>query len=467
MQFRHRFRAHSTAAAFMAAVLFPALVAGEGEVRVSAGEVRVSGETPARIAGMDPAGLARVDSAIYRAIRAGATPGASLVVGRGGEIVRLRGYGRIDWEKGSAHVTDSTLYDLASLTKVVGTTTAVMLLVQDGRLNLESPVGRYLSDWPLYGPKAVITVRDLLMHTSGLPAGADLWGMRGDRADKLRRLQHIQLVAAPGTRTIYSDVGMILLGDVVESITHQRLDNFLEQRAFRPLEMADTRFNPLVPLMALLPTGFNNMGQLPATILPVRLDAAAPLGFYNPAMNGSFFRIALGSDGAVALNRIAPTEIDTEVRRTHLHGEVHDLNAAALDGVAGHAGLFSSARDLAHFGQMMLDEARGERGDVLHTALVREFTERDGEATRALGWEFPSGRSSAGKFFSAESFGHTGFTGTSIWIDPEHDVFVVLLTNRVDPTSKNQKHLALRRAVHDAVQLAVMDQTIAMRDGAK
>lgn len=460
MQNRHM-RTISTAGALFASVLFPGLAGA------TAG-VRRGGETPTIFAGMDSAGLARVDSAIVAAIREGATPGASLAVGRRGQIVRLRGYGRTDWAPGSARVSDSTLYDLASLTKVVGTTTAVMLLVQDGQLDLDAPVARYLADWPLYGDKARITVRDLLAHTSGLPAGADVWGMPGNRADKLRRLEQVSLIAEPGTQTIYSDVGMIVLADIIEKITHQRLDNFLERRAFRPLEMADTRFNPRTPMQPLLPLGFDSVEQLLETMLPALLAASSPLGFYNPLENASFFRVRMSAaDEAMPLERIAPTEIDQEIRRTHVHGVVHDLNAAALDGVAGHAGLFSSARDLARFSQLLLDEAAGKNGLVLQSAIVREFTGRAGTAPRALGWDSPSGRSSAGRFFSAASFGHTGFTGTSIWIDPERDLFVVLLTNRIDPSARNDKHLALRRAVHDAVQLAVTDQPITRRENAE
>jgi CubicO group peptidase (beta-lactamase class C family) len=425
--------------------------------------VRIAGEHPASLVAMDSVYLTRVDAAIAAAIRDGATPGAALAVGRRGHIVRMRGYGRIDWAPGSALVTDSTLYDLASLTKVVGTTTAVMLLIQDGRLELDAPVNRYISSWPMWDEKGRITVRQLLNHTSGLPAGTSFWGMRGTRKERLAGIAELRLVGRPGAQTLYSDVGMILLGEVVEVIAGERMDAFLERRAFRPLEMADTRFNPRVPEGA--PAAAPGIGatreDIRTAMFGPLIAGATPFGFFNPAVEASFLMLHQGP--VVSLDRIAPTEIDSFVRRRHLHGEVHDLSAAALEGVAGHAGLFSSARDLARLAQQLLDAANGRSGELFETWVVRKFVTRRSGSNRGLGWEFPSGRSSAGVYFSAQSFGHTGFTGTSIWIDPRRDLFVVLLTNRIDPTAANEKHLALRREVHDGVARAVNDMVLARR----
>jgi CubicO group peptidase (beta-lactamase class C family) len=368
-------------------------------------------EVSPELAGFSGTRLSRVDSLIQRAIRNGATPGAALAVGRAGKLVRLRGYGRIDWDPYTAPVTDSTLYDVASLTKVVGTSSAALLLIREGRLHADSPVHRYLTKWPRTGPHGRITVRHLLMHTSGLPAGLNLWAGVGTRDDRIERIANARVTSAPGTRRVYSDVGMILLAAIVEKVTGERLDWYLEQKLFSPLAMHDTRFNPLRTI-------------------------------------GSHFE----------LGRIAPTEYDTSVRRRHVHGEVHDLNALALGGVAGHAGIFSSVRDLAVFAQTMLDAARNEplpltSGSAQFTSLFVRDAGR-----RPLGWDVPVGRnSSAGEYFSAASFGHTGFTGTSIWIDPERELYVVLLTNRLNPSARNQAHVPLRRELHDLVQLALLD----------
>jgi CubicO group peptidase (beta-lactamase class C family) len=351
--------------------------------------------------------FARVDSIIAAAIRNGATPGAALAIGRRDGEVHVRTFGRIDWAEGAPGVTDSTLYDLASLTKVVGTTAAAMLLVQQKRLSLDAPVYRYLPAWPKKGTKAKVTIRHLLLHTSGLPAGEDLWWVPGDRWERIKWIASRPLVRRPGQRTVYSDLGMIILGAVVERITGERMDEFLDTRLYQPLGMRDTRFNPLDP------------------------------------RHGSLFDVA----------RIAPTEIDNSVRKTHVHGEVHDLNAAALGGVAGHAGLFSSVRDVAKFAQLMLTGATGKDTPVLRGSIIQRFLATR-TTKRALGWELTKG-TSTGHYLSGSSFGHTGFTGTSIWVDPKRGYYIVLLTNRVDPTSANTKHLALRRAVAEAVSEAM------------
>lgn len=386
--------------------------------------------------GMDSAALAQVDELVRRAIIGSATPGAALAVGRHGRLVRLAGYGSLDWAPGSAPVTDSTLYDLASLTKVIGTTTAVMILADEGRIDLDVPVARYLPEWHGGGAKARVTVRHLLLHTSGLPAYAPLWRELRGRDAYLRRIGAMALDHPPGTRTVYSDLGIILLGVIIERQSGTTLDQFLADRVFGPLGMRDTGFRPV------------GEGEL-------------ALGGAGQGVGGSGNGPATPHPHA----RIAPTEVDTVFRMRHVHGEVHDENAYALGGVAGHAGLFSSARDLAAFAQMMLD--RGSYGgySLIRPETVDAFTRRQSRASsRALGWDTPSGnRSAAGDYFSSRSFGHTGFTGTSIWIDPERSLFVVLLTNRVNPTRANNQHIALRRDVHDAVQRSIIDMPVERR----
>jgi CubicO group peptidase (beta-lactamase class C family) len=396
-------------AAQLAGVVSLLVVAGAGTAdarRAPKPEVRPE------IAGFSSAALARVDSAIAGAIRNGASPGAALAVGRGGMMVRLRGYGRTDWLTGAPLVTDSTIFDLASLTKPVGTATAAMLLMHEGLLDANLPIHSYLRNWPKTGPHARITVRHLLNHNSGLPAGLNLFTGVGTRQDRIERIATARLQSTPGTTRVYSDVGMILLASIVEELAGTRLDWFLEQRVFSPLAMHDTRFNPL-----------------------------------SEVWDSPFERA-----------RIAPTELDMTVRRRHLHGEVHDRNAAALDGVAGHAGLFSSARDLSLFAQAILDATRGQPTQFAADGGFARLLSRDPAVNRPLGWDTPNGaRSPAGDYFSATSFGHTGFTGTSIWIDPDQDLFVVLLTSRLNPSATNQKHLALRREVHDLVHLALLN----------
>ena len=385
-------------------------------VRMRAG----SGEVAPEAAGFDPGRFVRVDSVIRHALGEGASPGAALVVGRHGQLVRLRGYGRTSWEPFAPEVTDSTLYDLASLTKAMGTATVATQMASEGRLLLDAPVHRYLRDWPSRGDHGLITVRHLLAHTSGLPAGADLWPGARTRREIIASLAELKVWSRPGTRREYSDVGMILLGAVLEEVSGSRLDDLLTMRVFRPLELRDTRFNPLT---------------------------------------------AQGEYGGFTLAQIAPTEYDTYVRNTLVHGVVHDLNAWAMEGVAGHAGLFSSARDMAVYGQAMLDAAHGRDNALFGTGTFLSWLQQERERGRPLGWDVPNGqRSSAGLYFTRSSFGHTGFTGTSLWVDPERDVFVVLLTNRLNPSARNQRHVQLRRDVHDYVQLAIADMSIEARE---
>jgi beta-glucosidase-like glycosyl hydrolase/CubicO group peptidase (beta-lactamase class C family) len=390
-------------------------------------------ETDPAEVGMDPRALEALDAYVLEAIRDSVAPGVALAVGRRGQLVRLRGYGRTDWAPDSPPVTPHTLFDLASLTKVVGTTAAVMALVEEGRLDLDDPVVRHLPDFARGDErKRDVTVRDLLLHRSGLPAYRQFF-LTLEGAEAIRNaVWDLGLDAPPGSETTYSDIGFLTLAWVVEAATGRPFDRFLHDRVFGPLGMDDTRFNP------------------PSTLRP----------------------------------RTAPTELDTERRMRHMHGEVHDENAFVSGGVAGHAGLFSTAADLAVLVQALAEggmatacghvPASGvpcSRSRSLETRLfdaetVSTFARRAEEgSSRALGWDTPSGRSSAGDFFSARAFGHTGFTGTSIWVDPDLELWVVLLTNRVNPTRDNTRHIPFRRVVHDSVAGAVRDREVRPRGG--
>ncbi len=364
--------------------------------------------------GFSPTLGARLDS-IIEAARADRVASAFAVgVGRHGRLVHLQAYGRTHVDDNGAPVDESTLFDLASLTKVVGTTTAAMILEDEGRLDLDRPVAFYLPELS-DSAKAAITVRMLLTHTGGLEAGAPLHvqdrctpegctGPHRGRAQYLEAINERPLRGEPGAATIYSDWDMILLQLVVERIAGQPLDLFLAQRLFEPIGMGDTHFSP-VP---------------------------------------------------VPLSRVAAASVDEG--RGLIHGEVHDGNAWAMGGVSGHAGLFSTVGDLAIFAQMLLNG--GFYGDtrVLRQETIARWTAPQGPgSSRAIGWDTPGGTSSAGRFSSTRSFGHTGFTGTSLWIDPERSLFIILLTNRVNIPGENQRHIPLRRAVADAVHQSIMD----------
>ncbi|HEU4628734.1 MAG TPA: serine hydrolase [Gemmatimonadaceae bacterium] len=356
--------------------------------------------------GLDPRLNHELDSIAAAAIARRTAPAVAIAVGRYGRLVHLKGYGHIDWAPGMPAVDARTMFDLASLTKVVATTTAAMMLEEAGLLDVDSTVAHYLPEFAAYDTlKARITLRMLLTHTGGLEAYAPLYEHYRGRAQYLEQIARRPLKSVPGTEMVYSDWDMIVLQQVLERITGEPLDVFCERRIFAPLGMHDTHFLP------------------------------------DPSLRP----------------RIAATAVDT-VRGGLLWGVVHDGNAWAMGGVSGHAGLFSSAADLAVFAQFLLNG--GEYGGVrlLHPATIARWTARQDESSsRALGWDTPSPPSSSGRHFSARSFGHTGFTGTSLWVDPERGLFVIVLTNRVNSEGSTTTHAALRRDVADAVQEAVLD----------
>jgi len=360
---------------------------------------------------MDSTFPSRLDSIVEVGLAEGAAPGAAVAVGRYGRLVYIKGYGTLDYDATSPAVTPRTIYDLASLTKVVATTTSAMILEETGKLELDKPVAFYVPE--LNAPdKAGITVRMLLTHSGGLEAYAPLYSaangsLRG-RAEYLSAINERPLQYEPGTQTVYSDWDMVLMQAVIERITGMSLDQYADGHIFRQLGMIDTRFRP-----------DTNDAELRA--------------------------------------RIAPTTEDS-LRGGRLRGTVHDANAWALGGVSGHAGLFSTARDLAIFAQFLLDGGTFDQVRILAPQTIARWTARQNVVgSRALGWDTPTPGSSAGKYFSPRSFGHTGYTGTSMWIDPEKGLFVVLLMNRVTLRGEATRHAQLRRDVADAVERAVLN----------
>ena len=357
--------------------------------------------------GMSNALVPRLDSVIRAGIADHATPGATIAVVRRGKILLLKGYGRTDWAPSAPAATDSTMYDMASLTKVVATTTAAMMLEEEGKLNIDRTVASYLPEYDVPDKRA-ITVRMLLTHASGIRSNHPLWKEAKGREQYFAGMVKWPLVREPGSAVEYTDWNMVLMQFIIERLTGQTLDQFVQARVFGPLGMRDTQYNP------------------PETLKP----------------------------------RIAPTETE-DFRGGQVWGVVHDETAWVLGGVSGNAGLFSSARDLAVFMQMLLNGGSYGGTQLIKPSTVARWTARQRpDASRALGWDTPSPQSSAGRFFSLRSFGHTGFTGTSIWADPERELFVVLLTNRVNPTRDNQKIGPLRRAVADIVQQSVVDSPL-------
>ena len=386
---------------------------------------------PARV-GLSADSLVAVDDFILAALADSAASGAALAVVRRGQIVRLRGYGRLDWDPAAPPVTPASIFDMASLTKVVATTSAAMILAQRGAISLDDRVVDHLPWWDDGDPaKSRVTIRQLLVHRAGLPPFRRFFLEMEGREAYEDAIGALALDQPPGESTVYSDIGLMTVAFIVEEVAGQPLDAFLQGELWRPLGMADTGFAP------------------------------------DPSL----------------WHRVATTELDESYRGFHVHGVVHDENAHAIGGVAGHAGLFSSARDLAVFVQMMLD--RGVAGPcqadrvsglpchrprfgpvaIFAPGRVDRMTRRQSpESSRALGWDTPSERSSAGDYFSPRSFGHTGYTGTSIWVDPTQELAVILLTNRVNPTRENGKHIPLRRGVHDRIARAITDTPPSHRD---
>jgi CubicO group peptidase (beta-lactamase class C family) len=332
------------------------------------------------------------------AIRDGAFPGAVAIVGNAEGTFAVHGAGVLD-PMDPTTPDAHTVWDMASLTKVMVTTSAVMQLVESGRIALDTPVVRYLPQWTAPGVER-ITVRSLLSHSAGLPAWRPLYRETGDAASARRVILETSPDSLGSGRYLYSDLGFMLLGLMVEQISGDSLHVFAQTQLFEPLGMGDTWFRP---------------------------DSAARI-------------------------RAAPTERDPW-RGRHLRGEVHDENAYRLDGVSGHAGLFSTGADLARFARMMLRGGELDGVRLIADSIVRQFTARQDSSIshRALGWETANGTNSGGGLLSPQAFGHTGFTGTSVWIDRGQDLFIILLSHRVNPTRDNRRISGVRTTLADSV----------------
>ena len=331
-------------------------------------------------------------AAVRAEVRRGAFPGAALALGRGSQAELVQGVGAA--RAGEDVDAERTVYDLASLTKVVATTTAAMLLYEDGRLELDAPVSRYLPEFS-GGDRDAVTMRHLLAHTAGFPAGGK---PRGATADKrLASLIGTPLKRQPGAKVEYSDVGFVVLFAALERAAGEPVPALLDRRVWEPLGMASTGYAPGAECERCAPTYRNAAGK------PV-------------------------------------------------YGVVHDPIARALDGVAGNAGLFSTAGDLSRYAAMLASGGVLEGVHVLKPETIDAFAVRQ-VGTRALGWETPSanGTGPVGRSMSDRAFGHTGFTGTSLWVDPEHKTWAVLLTNRVYNTEAPNRIQKLRRTVHALV----------------
>jgi len=402
-------------------------------VRALFGEIPVRGHLPVTVPGVDmkagfgievPADAMKLApmevrseeqlkpayDVLEKAIADKAFPGATLAVGYKGKVA-LHAFGKLSYEAKSPQVQLRTMYDVASLTKVIVTTTLVEKLVEGdfhSPLLLDAPIERYLPEWAS-GPQPEwrhrVTVRHLMTHTSGLPPFKEYWRTSKGKADTLRMIFAEPLESEPGTKMVYSDLGIILMAEIIERLTGRTLDDLAKEHIFAPLGMNDSMYKP------------------PKKLWP----------------------------------QIAPTEFDAIFRKRLIQGEVHDENAFAIGGVSGHAGVFSTAPDLAEFCQMLLNGGVYAHQRILKRATIAQFTtpQELAKGTRTLGWVVPTEGSSSGHYFSPHSFGHTGFTGTTIWIDPDRQLFVVLLTNRVNPTRENHKIAEVRPALHDAVMQAL------------
>jgi len=326
-------------------------------------------------------------------------------------LVASQGFGRFTYEAAAPEVRADTVFDLASVTKVVATTAMAMLLYERGKLLLEEPVAKTLCEFVTLAPKhhqaerERVTIRMLLAHSSGLPAYEKLFEFAKTREDLVRAALTARLLHPPGTHVDYSDIGFIIVGEALASKAGEALDTFVQREIFDPLGMTKTCFRP-----------------------PVEWKSEIP-----------------------------PTEGAESFFGRAMQGEVNDENASAMGGVAGHAGVFASATDIARFAECML---RGS-APLLRRETVKLFTRREElplGTTQALGWDTPSRPdSSSGRLFSNVAFGHLGFTGTSLWIDPGRKLSVTLLTNRTWPDRGSQGIREVRPRVHDAIVEALED----------
>jgi len=350
---------------------------------------------------------------IKNAISDGIFPGAQIFISKGNEILLNKGIGSFTYDKKSKKVSNESIYDVASLTKVLATTPVIMKLVQQKKLSLEYPLYHFYPQLEDDLNKKSLTIRHLLTHTAGFKSHEKYYEKEGfDSQSKIiDDILSKELIYKPDERMIYSDLGIILLLDIIEIVTGSKIDFLSEKYFYRPLNMKKTFFNP---------------------------------------------------DLSIKEN-VVPTENDNYFRNRLIQGEVHDENTFILGGVSTHAGLFSNAYDIGIFSKMMLNEGIHLGKRYLKKDIIRKFTKRvniPNNSDRTIGWDTPSqdGNSSAGDYFSRKSFGHLGFTGTSLWIDPEKEIIVVLLTNRIHPKRGNKKEMyAFRREFHNSVMETIGD----------
>lgn len=346
----------------------------------------------------------QIDQFIQKELEEGTFPGAVLAVVNDKKVLYKKSFGYAQLEPERIKMKEDTIFDLASLTKVMATTIAVMQLIEKGKINLWGHIKHFYPEFP--DEKKEISIFHLLTHTSGFPAIIRLWDQGLNYEEKIKHVLNYPLEVKVGEKVIYSDLNFILLGDLIWRVTEQRLDKYTSQHIFQPLGMAMTAFNPLKSL---------------------------------PYMEKSYY---------------AATE-KCKWRDRIMIGEVHDENAFSFDGVSGHAGLFSVIDDLVKFLQMLLNDGKHKDVKILSFKSVelmrKDWTSNLGNH-RGLGWDLiRNPHSSGGVFFSEAAFGHTGFTGTSLWIDPKLKIGVALLTNRVHPTRENTKIISFRPRLHNLI----------------
>jgi serine-type D-Ala-D-Ala carboxypeptidase len=349
--------------------------------------------------------FAKAFDVLSQAISQRAFPSASIAVTHKGQLVCLKGFGHFVYEMESPEVTAASIYDLASLTKVLATTSLAMILCDRGLLDLEMPLVKLVPEIKTDDIRRErITLRMLLAHSSGLPAYEKLYLRAQGRDEVFSAACATPLAAEPGSQAEYSDIGFIILGAALERLADELLDRFCQREVFGRLGMAHTGFDP-------------------------------PLHWWSD---------------------IPPTQDDQAFRHRIIQAEVQDENASAMEGVAGHAGVFSSAEDVAIFANIMLHGG----APIVRPETLAVFTKRQTSpagTSRALGWDTPSTPSQSGQYFSARSFGHLGYTGTSLWIDPEREVSITMLTNRTWPDCKNDAIKQVRPKFHDAILEALKD----------
>jgi CubicO group peptidase (beta-lactamase class C family) len=369
-----------------------------------------------------------VEKGMIGAVEEGVFPGAVLLVNKESRVLYCRAFGCRSLEPTRLPLDEETIFDLASLTKPLATTVAFMLMVKEKKVQLEDRVARFLPNFGVYG-KSSITFRQLLAHCSGLPAWRSYYqevvqqeqagninflGSRTARRFVYRRIHQEKLEVTPGQKTIYSDIGFMLLGEIIEEVSGIGLDQYCQEKIFCPLGLSRTFFVNL------------------ETVQPASLKLVQEM--------------------------FAATELCLW-RQQVLCGEVHDDNAYAMGGVVGHAGLFASIQDVDRLVTVLVECYQGKSA-FLPAALVQEFWTREGtvpESTRALGWDTPSeAGSSSGLHFSPHSVGHLGFTGTSVWIDLEKGIHVILLSNRVHPRRDNYKIQGFRPLIHNLAMEAAL-----------